>query len=180
MTLSSGGSFGSPPDLQQIVAGLDREIAENPSNALAYNRRGIAYFLLKQYQQAIENYNRAIELDTNCAAWYFNRGQAFAALGHAQSAATDFSRAYALDPQLMPHDQQPRHALPMGEALTAPYPSCQKVYHLQYWFLYADLIAIVFLILPVITLLVAITSPASFYGSQAVILISFSLFSLIL
>lgn len=63
---------------------------------------------------------------------------------------------------------------------TTSYPSGQNVYHLQYAFLYATLIAVIVLMPPVITLLVAVTPPASFQGGEAAILVSASLFSLIL
>jgi hypothetical protein len=97
MTTNASTPDGTAANLQQMIAELDREIAENPTNALAHDQRGNAYFQLKEYQRAVSDYTRTLELDPQFTVAYLHRGQAYAALGYHQWAAADFSRAEELD-----------------------------------------------------------------------------------
>jgi hypothetical protein len=130
----------SEDSLRRLVAELDREIAENPTNVVAYERRGNVYLQLQEYQRAISNYNRALELDSEYEAAYRHRGQAYAALGYYQWAAADFGRAETLDQhkkQLMLPPQP--IAYPTRKAKTSE----RKVYHAHHrllWVLFSSFV----------------------------------------
>jgi hypothetical protein len=97
MITDSSEPKGSATDLQRMIVELDRQIAQDPTSALAHEQRGNAYFQLKEYQRAVSDYTRALELDPQYTPAYVHRGQAYAALGYHQWAAADFSRAEELD-----------------------------------------------------------------------------------
>lgn len=56
----------------QALQILNAVIAKEPSNSLAYNYRGYAYFGLRNYQQAVQDYTQAVRLnpqDSNAAQY---------------------------------------------------------------------------------------------------------------
>ena len=58
----------------------------NPNDAQAYNKRGIAYAIKGDYDDAIRDFNRAIELDPNIAMAMANMGLAYAQKGDKDNA----------------------------------------------------------------------------------------------
>jgi len=66
--------------------------------ALVYRNRGIAYYLLKEYQRALSDFNHALELDPNIDFIYNWRGWAYYYLKEYQRALNDFNCALELDP----------------------------------------------------------------------------------
>src|SRR5262245_16085699 len=63
-----------PNDPRRAIAGCTELLRQNDSNAVAYNKRGIAYAVIREFDHAIADYTRAIELDPNYADAFHQRG----------------------------------------------------------------------------------------------------------
>jgi len=68
--------------------------------ASIYCKRGLAYFSIREFQQAIKDFGSAIELNSRLAWVYCFRGLAHRNLDEYQQAISDFDRALALEPKL--------------------------------------------------------------------------------
>ena len=69
-------------------------------SATDWFKKGYAYHVAKEYQDAINAYTRAIELDPKDATVpYTNRGAAYADLGNHNQAIADYNRAIELTPK---------------------------------------------------------------------------------
>lgn len=77
---------------------LNKSIGLDPSNAIAYNKRGRVYSALKEYEQAIADYNHALELDPSYVYAYNNRGYTSHTLKDYKQAIADYTRALELNP----------------------------------------------------------------------------------
>ena len=93
--LWDGKKYTNP---QKVLEFLTRAIQLDPSDAEAYNNRGVAYSALEQYQQAITDYSQAIQLNPAFAAAYYNRGSVYAGLKRYQLAITDYNSAILQNP----------------------------------------------------------------------------------
>lgn len=102
-------------DMQKIIDGLNNKfelyqeflpeiiertlaIKNNTNNAIAYFYRGLAYYNLKNYDQAIKDYSKAIELDSDYAWAYSNRGLVYYDLQNYEQAISDYDKALELNP----------------------------------------------------------------------------------
>ena len=65
----------------------------NPKNVTAYNNRGAARLMLKDFKGSVEDFTLAIALDSNNANAYDNRGRAKQALGDSIGACEDWHAA---------------------------------------------------------------------------------------
>jgi len=83
-------------DKKKAIEYLDKAIKLQPNNAVAYNRRGIVYFHLSQYQQAIENFNKAIILKPDFADAYVNRGNLYFIQGNNELGCRDAQKGCEL------------------------------------------------------------------------------------
>ena len=79
------------------VEDLNQAIGLNPKNALAYNKRGDAYYRLGDYEQAQADSSQAILLNPQDANAYFDRGFAFSELGKYKEAIADYTQAIKLN-----------------------------------------------------------------------------------
>jgi tetratricopeptide (TPR) repeat protein len=79
---------------------LDKAIARNDQDAIAYFGRGWAYETKQEWEGAIYDYTMAIERDPALVAAYIHRGKAYAKRhdGH-RLALADFNKAIELDPK---------------------------------------------------------------------------------
>ncbi|MFJ1744587.1 tetratricopeptide repeat protein [Streptomyces microflavus] len=84
----------------EALAELDRAIAHNSRNALAWAHRGEVHRFLGTYDQAVADLTAALELDPTDAWALGSRGQAHQQAGRDQEALTDLTAALELDPTL--------------------------------------------------------------------------------
>ena len=84
--------------LHEAIDEFDRALKLDPSLAMAYMNRGMAYLDLGQPQRAIEDLDQAIKLDPKDADIYLNRGFAYHSLGQFQRAIQDFDEAIRINP----------------------------------------------------------------------------------
>jgi len=82
---------------QESIDYCTKALAICPTDALAYNERGVAYALLDEHDKAIENYTAAIKQNPNLARAYRNRASAYASKGEFKSALPDCEMALKLD-----------------------------------------------------------------------------------
>ena len=90
----------APVEYRSAIEKLDRAIESDPGNALAYRRRGLAYFLLGEYAFAADDFNKAVMRDSTNAIAYYYRGASVAALQIYDLAIEDLDIAFELDPGL--------------------------------------------------------------------------------
>ena len=81
------------------VEDFNQAIELDPKNALAYNKRGDAYYRLGDYEQAQADSSQAILLNPEDANAYFDRGFAFSELGKYKEAIADYTQAIKLNSQ---------------------------------------------------------------------------------
>jgi tetratricopeptide (TPR) repeat protein len=92
-------------------------------NSVYWNRRGNAYYNLKQYQEAVEDYSKAIELSPNNATYWSNRGDAYSKLNEYHKAIEDFSKAI----QINYHSDKSTYLEEIGETFYHdPYSGSEK------------------------------------------------------
>lgn len=89
-----------PSEFRKAIEALDRAIELDPDNALAYNRRGLAYSRMGEDIRALDDFEKAVKLDPTVAIFHYNRGNAFLANGWLGGAIEDFDMAFELDPSL--------------------------------------------------------------------------------
>ena len=85
---------------QQAIELYSEILAENPNEAVAYNRRGNVYLKLEQYDAALTDYNRAIAINPDFLKAYNNRGNAYFQLKLYKSALADYTRVIEINPNL--------------------------------------------------------------------------------
>ncbi|WP_392479303.1 tetratricopeptide repeat protein [Nostoc sp. C110] len=79
------------------VKDFNHVIELDPKNALAYNKRGDAYYRLGDYEQAQADSSQAILLNPQDGNAYFDRGFAFSELGKYKEAIADYTQAIKLN-----------------------------------------------------------------------------------
>ena len=110
---------------EQAAEVLKQAIGQDPSNAEAHLRLGMAYAALERKPEADESYKKAIELykkrvqsDPKDADAFFNLGEAHSFLHQDEEAA----RAYRQATRLKPDDEEAFYQLGMSETRLAHYP----------------------------------------------------------
>ncbi len=73
-------------------------INSDPSNTLAYTKRGLHYYSTKNYPKALNDYNKAIELNATYHLPYANRGMVFFKNNMYDKALNDYNKAIELNP----------------------------------------------------------------------------------
>ena len=85
-------------DLAGAISEFTTAIEIDPTNALAWSRRGNAFAALRQTDRALADCSKAVELNPNWAIGWYNRGNIDSALGQHDKAIADFSKAIELEP----------------------------------------------------------------------------------
>ena len=104
--------------MSRAIVDFTKAIELNPDYAIAYNNRGVAYYLKKEYESAIVDFTKAIELNPDYAIAYNNRGMAYGVKGEVDGSTTrpdvpssklaviraikDYNPAIGLNPELAP------------------------------------------------------------------------------
>ena len=103
-----------------------------PSDAIAFNNRGIAYHDKGDNDRAIADYDEAIRLDPKFARAFINRGNAYRDKGDNDRAIADYNEAIRLDPKYAMALQQSRQRLRATRATTtAPSPTYSEAIRLD-------------------------------------------------
>ena len=82
------------------ISEYSRRIAQDPSDRLAYYKRGQLYAIKRAYAQAVTDFDQAIRLNVRDAEAYNNRCWTRAATGDLTNALTDCNEALRLKPDL--------------------------------------------------------------------------------
>jgi tetratricopeptide (TPR) repeat protein len=94
-TLWDGEKYTDP---NKAIEYLNSAIKLQPYSAIAYEKRGLAYRSLYQYQRAIEDFNESIRLKPDSYIAYNNRGSVYSDLGLYHTAIQDYNQAIRLKP----------------------------------------------------------------------------------
>jgi tetratricopeptide (TPR) repeat protein len=86
------------PRIASCTAQIDSGQLSPERLAIAFNSRGFAFLIKKQYDRAIKDFGKAIEADPSYAAAFHNRGNAYRNKGQYDLAVADYDRAIALNP----------------------------------------------------------------------------------
>ncbi len=96
--LERGLSKYKSGDFSAAVEDFTRAVDVDPTNALAYYYRGIAFEDLDDPYSAIEDYTKAIEINPSYAEAYNNRGCLMVKEGDYEEAIKDFTKAIKIKP----------------------------------------------------------------------------------
>jgi tetratricopeptide (TPR) repeat protein len=110
---------------EQAAEVLKRAIGQDPNNAEAHLRLGMAYAALERKPEADESYKKAVELykkrvqsDPKDAEAFFNLGEAHSFLHQDEEAARNYRQAT----RLKPDDEEAFYQLGLAEKRLAHYP----------------------------------------------------------
>jgi Flp pilus assembly protein TadD len=81
-----------------LIADLTELLRAEPKNAIAYNKRGLAYAEIGMVRHANADYSRAIDLDTRNPIMLKNRAALRTDAGDVDGAIADLSQAITVDP----------------------------------------------------------------------------------
>jgi tetratricopeptide (TPR) repeat protein len=82
----------------KAVDDLDKAAQLDPTRAVTYLNRGVAWNLMRSYDLAIADFNKALKLAPNSAPAYVGRGEARRMKGEYDKAMADYSQAVTLEP----------------------------------------------------------------------------------
>lgn len=74
----------------------------SPSDADAYHHRGLAHYLIKQYEKALADFDETIRLAPRDEDAYYFRGGVYMELGEYKRALADCEMSLKLSPQSLP------------------------------------------------------------------------------
>jgi len=93
------GGPSAQKELQDQIAALEKETAQNPSNVAAWVELGNAYFDSDQYKKSIQAYSKALELKPDNADVWTDMGVMYRKDGRPQEAIKAFDQAIAVNPK---------------------------------------------------------------------------------
>ena len=83
---------------KEAIEYLNKAIDKNATNADAFNMRGVAYFELKEYQNALMDYDQAIRIRPGDYRTYLNRALLTNAQNQPDKSLQDYNEAIRLAP----------------------------------------------------------------------------------
>ena len=89
---------GHDNDTQRTLEAYTQAITLDPTDARAYNNRGLVYAAQQQWDKALPDFTQAITLDPNDAIAYNNRGNVYRAQQQWGEALADYTQAITLNP----------------------------------------------------------------------------------
>jgi tetratricopeptide (TPR) repeat protein len=95
VALWENGKYNDP---KKALSYWNKAIRKNSKSAELYNNRGLAYYNLKQYQQAVKDFSQAIRMKPQNATAYNNRGNAYYEMFKYDLAEADFNESIELNP----------------------------------------------------------------------------------
>ena len=107
-----GKKYFSVDNVDQAIDNYSKAIKINPKFAKAYNNRGTAYILKKQYALAIADFTKAIEFDPKNGKAYHNRAIVYSYQGETDKARQDLQKAQSLGIAVNPDFLKKIEALP--------------------------------------------------------------------
>jgi tetratricopeptide (TPR) repeat protein len=90
---------GQVVPLDQAIDYFSEKLRQKPTGEL-YNKRGLVYHELKDYDHAIADFDEAIKRESRYAVGHNNRGLSLQFKGEYARAIADYDRAVELDPKL--------------------------------------------------------------------------------
>lgn len=85
-----------PLDPEKSIAAFNKYVQLLPNDPLAYNAMGIAFYSMKQYEQAMLQFNEAISKDGGNSKFYYNLALCYKAMNKPEKAREMFLKAQAL------------------------------------------------------------------------------------
>lgn len=81
------------------LLGLLQDTDNTAQQAIAFNNRGHAKYMMVDFYKAMEDYDEAIKLDPSLAVAYYNRGTIQYRMGEFDLALQDFKMSTKLEPE---------------------------------------------------------------------------------
>lgn len=88
--------FDEKYEYDELIKKLSKHIADNPSNAKAFNNRGIAYWEIGKDERALEDITKSIVLCPEDSIQFLNRAEIYERQGQLKEAASDYAMAIQL------------------------------------------------------------------------------------
>jgi tetratricopeptide (TPR) repeat protein len=95
--MKKGRQMAQGSDMEGAIAEFSAAIEADPSMALAYYNRALAYENLGDAENAVADYSKAIEVKADFQEAYVNRGRVYAQTGETDAAIADFSEGIRLN-----------------------------------------------------------------------------------
>jgi cytochrome c-type biogenesis protein CcmH/NrfG len=87
------------PGRLDMIAGLEKETRDNPTNGKAWIELGNSYFDAGQHEKSVQAYRQALEINPNNANVWTDMGVMYRRSGNPQEAVKSFDRAIEVDPR---------------------------------------------------------------------------------
>ena len=97
--LTKGAALDAAVKYSESVIVYTKAITVEPTEALGYYRRGLAYFHDAKYEHAISDLSKAIEINPNYQDAYLIRGRAYSESGQLTKSILDYEWVTKNDPQ---------------------------------------------------------------------------------
>ena len=92
-------SQAADPGRLNMIAALEKETRDNPSNVKSWIELGNSYFDAGQHEKSIQAYRKALEIDPNNANVWTDMGVMYRRNGNPQEALKAFDKASEVDPR---------------------------------------------------------------------------------
>lgn len=97
-SLQAGRALMQQGKFKEALPLLNKAVEANAS-AATFNTRGVAYFQMKEYENALLDYEQALKIDPENYQPYFNRAKLRVVKNETDAALSDFAEAIRRSPQ---------------------------------------------------------------------------------